>query len=111
MANGKHTADCRECKHHYFHRDPPDSFEGEMMCALWKTSLHRRRYGTLNMFCTDYEPPSPSAPSFGSLSPHMDRGILYAIFYNDLSDPTKLTRVLDLATRRFVDGHPDDWRQ
>ena len=63
------------------------------------------------MFCSDYEPLSVSAPSLGSLKQRMDDGILYAIFYNDLFDPTKLTRVLDLTTRHFVDGHPDDWKE
>ena len=110
MANGKGCVDCLECKHHYFHRDPPESSRGQMMCALWKVVLPRMRYADLNMFCKAHQSANPSSlalAGFRDFEQHMDDGFLYAIFYNDATSGLK--KVLDLRTKKFVDGHPDDW--
>jgi hypothetical protein len=69
------------------------------------------RYGALNMFCRSYEPVSVAAPALGRLAQQMqDDGILYGIFYNDLARSDLLKRILDLKTKKFLDGHPDDWK-
>ena len=80
------------------------------MCRNWDTFLHPKRYGSLNKFCSEYEPESTTAPSLGDLARHMQAGILYGIFYNDFGDPSKLVGILDLRSREFIDGHPDDWK-
>lgn len=110
MANGRGCVDCRECKHHYFHRDPPESPTGQMMCGLWKVALPRMRYVGLNMFCKAHEAAAASAHilrGFRDFEQQMEDDILYAVFYND--DASRMKKVLDLRTRKFVDGHPDSW--
>lgn len=104
MANGKNTPMCLYCKHSCFVRTPADTWEAPMHCTLWEIIVPVNRYGSLNLFCSRFEPKTLEVGSLGVLLTHMKDAILYAIFYNDFGCPDKLMPVFDLHTKEFTDG-------
>ena len=107
MPNGRGTAHCIECKHASFHwaRGLP----ADAMCNFWKVRLPMEdeyddnleyllppeEYRYDNLVCRDYERKNEEV---GWLLPkvvsRLEKGLLYAVSYNEISIPTAYHRVV-----------------
>ncbi len=109
MPNGRGTPSCMECKYANFHWEPPHGLPADARCKLWKVQLPMveklddnleyllpsEEYEYDNLICKDYECKNGEV---GRLLPevvsHLEKGLLYAIGYNEISIPSAYHRVV-----------------
>ena len=104
MPNGKGTIECWECGNYSAKREPNELHEPTLFCSKWDVLIPRHRYRTLNLICSDFE--SSKYPKYSRKfgCSQMIKGMLYAVFYNDISNFDKWEAVYNLQTKLFVDG-------
>ena len=112
MANGNYTADCRICKHHYFESDTSNSKTRIPKCSLWDFCIPRGKEqdpsleyllpieeisSVLNLLCTNWTPVEEATEeatfAMNKVFSQLEDGILYAVAYTDLNDPSLYRKV------------------
>lgn len=109
MPNGRGTPHCMECKHASFHWEPSRGLPADAICNFWKVRLPMgdkyngnleyllppEEYRYDNLICKDYERKNEEV---GWLLPEvvsrLEKGLLYAIGYNEISIPSAYHRVV-----------------
>ena len=95
MANGKGTISCFYCEHYVRTTQP--------LCNLYNAELPLDDVGSDNPLCADFSESSESETLFGmqrqlaELSPHMQRGYLYAYPYPSHDRPRELRQITKLS--------------
>lgn len=109
MPNGRGTIDCHSCRHHYFVTDAEIAPRQHAMCRLWGVELPRMEFGQYNLLCREHQ--SEGMPPSVALMPpavanSLQPGVLYAVFYNAMNNPSAyaLVRRLDEPDRHRPEG-------
>ena len=107
MPNGRGTAHCIDCK--YASWEASDGVPADVICNFWNVLipigdkcddnleylLPPEEYEYDNLICKDYKPKNVEA-GFSStpVAPRLEKGLLYAVCYNEISIPTAYHRVV-----------------